>query len=303
MHDVTLTLTHDGGDSDSVKFTVLWVTVTTKHAGNVADDNAARGEYYDFGVPPSFALGFRLNATDGTQSPQLGWNGRGSEFIGTVAPSDFVPSQFNGAMYMGREVVSGNEWWGTPNGNENQLAIPAGSDTSGSNLRDDDPQSGGSNGKIYDLDSPGPDALWTPIANMIHRYRVNFRAWAVYGGIRCSTKLEWYTRQSYKLTGSVDTGTAESGTANTLTDNNKSWAANTWAPGAIKIHAGTGMGQVRRVTGNTATKITVATNWSTQPDGTSIYLVVNNSTWVQHNDVANDNQNADGTTNISWDLQ
>ena len=127
----------------------------------------------------------------------------------------------------------------------------------------------------------------------------------MYGGVRCSLKNEWHSRQSYKLTGSVDTGTAESGAADTLTDNNKNWAENTWVPGAIRIIGGTGDGQYRRIIGNTATTITVATNWKdppNRPGNGSQYRVINTSTWSQLNDVNNDNQNADGSTNVSWDL-
>jgi len=57
------------------------------------------------------------------------------------------------------------------------------------------------------------------------------------------------------------------------------------------------------VTSNTADTITVTNNWSITPDNTSVYEVINTSTWTLINDVASDNENADGTTNITWDLQ
>lgn len=101
----------------------------------------------------------------------------------------------------------------------------------------------------------------------------------------------------------VHSGKAEAATEKTLTDANKSWTANTWAPGAIRIKAGAGSPQYRRITANTATKITVAEDWDPAVDDTSEYWVINKTTWVQHNDVEGDNKNADGNTNTTWNLQ
>lgn len=81
------------------------------------------------------------------------------------------------------------------------------------------------------------------------------------------------------------------------------WAADTWAPGIIRILAGTGAPQARRITTNNATTITVSVNWTTVPDATSQYEVINTSTWTQFNDVASDNHSSDGTTSITWNLQ
>ncbi len=133
--------------------------------------------------------------------------------------------------------------------------------------------------------------------------RINWKAFAMYDTIRCSEQLEWCTRQSYKKTGSWDTGTASSGGVYTLTDNTKAWGPAGWVPGVIKITGGTGVGQVRRVTGNSDVTITVATAWGTQPAADSEYTVFKASTWTIVNDVGNDNVNADGTTNTTWDLQ
>ena len=155
MRDVSLTLSADGTTcSDTVKFTVLWVTVSSDHVASVNEDNAARPVYGAIVVPPpAYTLRYHLFVTD-----LQCHNGRGSEFIGAVAPSDLVPSQFSGSMRLAREVVNGNAFWG-PTGKENSQAAPPGDATSDSDYRDDDPQSGGSNGKIYDLDIPGLGAL------------------------------------------------------------------------------------------------------------------------------------------------
>jgi hypothetical protein len=93
---------------------------------------------------------------------------------------------------------------------------------------------------------------------VIHRGRVNFKAWAEWDPpgtptpIRCSEKKSWFTRQSYKRTGPWDDGTATSATVRTLTDVDKNWIVNTWVPGVMTILDGKGQGQVRRVTSNAA---------------------------------------------------
>ena len=76
-------------------------------------------------------------------------------------------------------------------------------DPSAPEYRDDDPQSGGSGGKVYDSDGPGitltvldPNA---PI-DSIARNRTNFRQWATIDGAKCSNDLMWFTRLSIKKT-------------------------------------------------------------------------------------------------------
>jgi hypothetical protein len=50
------------------------------------------------------------------------------------------------------------------------------------------------------------------------------------------------------------------------------WTVNDYVGDFLVITAGTGVGQVRRITSNTATALTVAT-WTTNPDNTSVYTV------------------------------
>lgn len=71
----------------------------------------------------------------------------------------------------------------------------------------------------------------------------------------------------------TDSGTAESGGANTLTDTDKSWGVNAHAGRYVTITAGTGAGQTRKISSNTATQLTVAANWTTNPDATSQYQI------------------------------
>ena len=93
-------------------------------------------------------------------------------------------------------------------------------------------------------------------------------------------------------------------TSCTLTDSSKSWTTDEWAPGVVRIRSGTGAGQVFRITNNTSDTITIAFNWLTPlPTTDSEYDVLNASTWTEINDVSDDNKNADGETNITWDLE
>ncbi|MCK4918754.1 MAG: LamG domain-containing protein, partial [Candidatus Pacebacteria bacterium] len=80
--------------------------------------------------------------------------------------------------------------------------------------------------------------------------------------------------------GTTDTGTAESGGDNTLTDSDKTWSTDQWADGTITTTGGTGLGQSRTVLSNTATIITVSSNWTTNPDATTTYSLVQAPTWT-----------------------
>lgn len=72
----------------------------------------------------------------------------------------------------------------------------------------------------------------------------------------------------------VSKGTATAGSATTLTDSSKAWAVDAWVGYSLYITAGTGAGQQRVVRSNTATVLTLSTAWTTNPDATSLYAVV-----------------------------
>lgn len=75
-------------------------------------------------------------------------------------------------------------------------------------------------------------------------------------------------------TGRQDSGTSSgSNTSTTLNDTAKSWSVNGYANKGIVITGGTGAGQVRKISSNTATEITVDAAWDTTPDATSTYIV------------------------------
>lgn len=80
-----------------------------------------------------------------------------------------------------------------------------------------------------------------------------------------------YAAGTITVTGAMVTGTASSGGVNTLTDTTKVWTVDRYKFCLVEITSGTGSGQVRAIKSNTATALTLYTNWATQPDNTSVY--------------------------------
>jgi hypothetical protein len=78
--------------------------------------------------------------------------------------------------------------------------------------------------------------------------------------------------RAYYVTSTVASGTASAGGATSLTDSTMTWTVNTYVGDFLVITAGTGVGQVRRITSNTATVLTVAT-WTTNPSTDSTYTL------------------------------
>jgi hypothetical protein len=72
--------------------------------------------------------------------------------------------------------------------------------------------------------------------------------------------------------GTYATGTATSATNTTLVNSAKAWTADQWINAQIRITGGTGIGQIRTITDNDATSVTVAT-WTVNPDSTSTYAI------------------------------
>lgn len=79
---------------------------------------------------------------------------------------------------------------------------------------------------------------------------------------------------TYTITAGT-TGTATAGSATTLTNSGATWptGAQSLANFTVRILSGTGAGQTRVITSNTATVLTVPT-WGTNPDATSVYEIV-----------------------------
>jgi hypothetical protein len=83
-----------------------------------------------------------------------------------------------------------------------------------------------------------------------------------------------YTLSLEYSTTALDSGTASAGADTTLTDGGKSWTVNAYTNKVLKLTGGTGSGQVRNVSSNTSTVLTVDTEWETNPDNTSTYQII-----------------------------
>jgi hypothetical protein len=59
----------------------------------------------------------------------------------------------------------------------------------------------------------------------------------------------------------------------------KAWTVNSWTNFQVRIISGTGIGQVRTISSNTATTLTVPT-WTTTPDGTSVFAIEANDDFL-----------------------
>jgi RHS repeat-associated protein len=72
----------------------------------------------------------------------------------------------------------------------------------------------------------------------------------------------------------VASGTSTGGNSSTtLNDTTQTWGTNQWAGLTVQITGGTGIGQYRKITSNTATQLTVSQAWTTIPDATSTYAI------------------------------
>ena len=80
---------------------------------------------------------------------------------------------------------------------------------------------------------------------------------------------------------SFATGTATSATGTTLVQTGKTWTASQWVNFQVRITGGTGAGQIRTITANTADTLTVAT-WTTTPDSTSTYAIEGNDNFLYY---------------------
>jgi hypothetical protein len=75
------------------------------------------------------------------------------------------------------------------------------------------------------------------------------------------------------------TGTATSATSTTLVNSAKTWNTGKWINFQVRITAGTGVGQIRTITANTGTTLTVSA-WTVTPDATSQYVIEGNDDFV-----------------------
>jgi hypothetical protein len=78
------------------------------------------------------------------------------------------------------------------------------------------------------------------------------------------------TTSRYYVEG-FSTGTATSGGATTLNDTGKAWTTSQWINFQVRIVAGAGSGEVRLISANTGTQLTIASG--TAIDSTSVYII------------------------------
>ena len=161
-------------------------TLSQRTSGSVSSDDSALQAY-------NTAEGtISLGAIIGTGSPVQGC------FIGNEVIGAITPNTYTGNIVLHRWVLADAYY-------NNQSPIPGGvtnqDDTSQPGLRDDDPQSGGSAGKVYDLDAPGINVHNAD--GITYRYRGNFYAYATLpDGTRISPYYNYYVRVSCVRTAS-----------------------------------------------------------------------------------------------------
>ena len=167
----------------TLNFTVVEVTLSLRTSGTISADNAAKNSYQQ-------VLGTsNLGTLFGTDSQ---WS-TGVEIVGQVKPSNFT-----GTIELVRFRNASKYYQGSTLTSEEGLI----DDTSPLDFLDQDPQSGNSGGKIYDLDAPGFTITNPGPVGTIYRRRSNFREVAIIGYSRVSVDLNWYTRISIIKTSS-----------------------------------------------------------------------------------------------------
>jgi len=86
------------------------------------------------------------------------------------------------------------------------------------------------------------------------------------------------------------TGTSTgSNSGTTLNDTGQSWTTNAWANHTITITSGTGSGQIRTISSNTGTQVTVSVAWGVTPDNTSHYRITPSTAAGQFGNAGNFN--------------
>lgn len=81
-------------------------------------------------------------------------------------------------------------------------------------------------------------------------------------------------------TGVFASGTANASGSSTLVNSSKNWFLNQWSNYQVRIVSGTGAGQVRTISSNTATTLTVSAVWTVTPDSTSGYVIEGNDDFI-----------------------
>jgi hypothetical protein len=147
-------------------FTVLLINLEVRTSGPISADNDKKFTYQSV-IGKDFLDTY---PSSGTLSPIR--FATGVEIVGVIQPSNFT-----GLIGINRIVDEARLF---KNGVEvisaHDINKP---DSSFSQLRDDDPQSNSSGGKVYDLDAPGANIVSAGSADTIIRLRQNFHQFAV----------------------------------------------------------------------------------------------------------------------------
>lgn len=77
----------------------------------------------------------------------------------------------------------------------------------------------------------------------------------------------------FRKTPLVASRAVASATGTTLTAAGTAYTTNKWANSQVRITAGLGAGQVRTISSNTGTVLTVSAAWTTNPDATSFFVI------------------------------
>jgi hypothetical protein len=92
-----------------------------------------------------------------------------------------------------------------------------------------------------------------------------------------STNTDAESRARPEGTGKFyDSGTATAGAATTITDSGKTWGTDQWRGKLVRITGGTGSGQTKHISSNTATALTIgglSGDWATTPSTDSTYII------------------------------
>jgi hypothetical protein len=312
MGDVELTATCCGNVSDSVKLTVLFVEITAKfkETDELAPDNAARFTYAERAAPFTFNLGRHLFVDR---------VGIGIELTGLVHPSDFTQE-----IILDRDAET-KVYEDAKDGSTLRAYLKfsspppvrtltqSGNDTSHPIMRDDDPQSGSSKGKIYDIDAPGTltDIPKFVPKGTIVRIRSNYRQFARFEPQkeRCSDIFKWSAAVSNKLTGKRSIVKVKSSTKNTLSVEGEPWKMNEWKDGTVFFGLWI-KGRWKDVYGviesNTKDTITVTRDWEVKPPKGIKVLLTAHDAWTEEkrfNDVGDNRIKIDKPIELTFDLE
>jgi hypothetical protein len=150
-------------------------------------------------------------------------------------------------------------------------SLPVTATFGGYNFGQDNPQILMSSSNVF----AGAPTVTLPNFNLHLQNFANIRAQDVLGTF---DELGSWLSQLTQIEGMmpiVDQGVSTGGNANnTLNDATRAWVPNNYAGNKIYITGGTGAGQVRGISANTATQLTVVPNWTMVPDAGSRYVIV-----------------------------